>query len=65
MTKEQRNQMITAVLASAFLHHKRLMEDPKADVPGPRECRAAYINDPMIAALTDAAVCGVLAVLEL
>ena len=64
MTKEQIAEALTALLASAFTHHERMIRQPvPAKPPTPHESKEAYLNNPTIHALTDATLVGIYGIL--
>jgi len=60
MEKEQSTEVLTGLIAAAFLHYKRIMVERISAPPTPDETKAAYLNDPIINRLTDAVVYGII-----
>ena len=65
MRKDQIAEALTALIASAFTHHQKIMQNPTtAEPPTPEESKTAYLNDVTIHRLTDATVFGVYEILS-
>ena len=61
MTGKQKTEEFTALVASAFVHYKKIIQgDPMQTYapPTPSEARDAYLNDPIINRCVDAIVYG-------
>jgi hypothetical protein len=65
MTIEQQNEAFTGLVASAFVHFKKIIQgDPMQTYipPTPSESKEAYLHDPIINRCVDAVVYGALTI---
>ena len=67
LTKEQKVEALTGMVASVFTHYKKILTSNSGHVccpPTPQESKAAYLSDPIINRCADAVVAGFLSIYE-
>ena len=57
-------EVLTSLLASAFLHQKKMIQGGNCKVPTSEETKSAYLNDPLISKFVDVTVFGIYEILN-